>query len=101
MNEQTRIAVLGADGRMGRSLVRAVAARPLEARLAAAVERAGSPSLGQDAGLVAGSGAAGVAIAAGLPAAGAADVWIDFTVPAATIANAEAGAAAGAGMVIG
>jgi 4-hydroxy-tetrahydrodipicolinate reductase len=98
---ETRIAVLGADGRMGRALVRAVAARAPDARLSAAMERSGSPSLGQDAGLVAGSSAASVAIAAGLPAAGAADVWIDFTVPAATAAVADAGAAAGAALVIG
>jgi 4-hydroxy-tetrahydrodipicolinate reductase len=101
MAAEMRIAVLGADGRMGRALVRAVAARAPEAKLAAAVERAGSPGLGQDAGLVAGSGAAGVRIEAGLPAAGAADVWIDFTVPGATAAAAEAGAAVGAALVVG
>jgi 4-hydroxy-tetrahydrodipicolinate reductase len=96
-----RIAVLGADGRMGRALVRAVAARAPAARLSAAVERAGSAAIGQDAGMGAGSGATGVAIQAGLPAAGAADVWIDFTVPAATAASTEAGVAAGAALVIG
>jgi 4-hydroxy-tetrahydrodipicolinate reductase len=96
-----RIAILGAAGRMGRALVRAVAAAAPAAALASAVERAGHPSLGQDAGIVAGGGAAGVTVAAGLPAAGAADVWIDFTVPDATVAAAQAGAAAGAALVIG
>jgi 4-hydroxy-tetrahydrodipicolinate reductase len=101
MSEATRIAVLGADGRMGRALVRAVAARAPEARLIAAIEHAGSASLGQDAGVAAGSGAAGVAIQSELPAAGAADVWIDFSVAAATASAAAAGAAAGAALVVG
>jgi 4-hydroxy-tetrahydrodipicolinate reductase len=96
-----RIAILGADGRMGRSLVRAVVAAGPEAKLTAATERAGSPALGQDAGVVASGQALGVAIAAGVPATGEADVWIDFTVPAATVAYCEAAVAAGAGLVIG
>src|SRR3982750_560184 len=97
----TRIAVLGADGRMGRALVRAIAAVAPQGKLSAAVERDGNPSLGQDAGVLAGSGAAGVPVQAGLPGAGAADVWIDFTIPAATVAVAEAAFAAGAALVIG
>ena len=40
-------------------------------------------------------------IKAGTPTAGAADVWIDFTVPAATVAYADAAVAAGAALVIG
>jgi 4-hydroxy-tetrahydrodipicolinate reductase len=35
------------------------------------------------------------------PTQGAADVWIDFSVPAATMANVEAAVVAGAAMVIG
>jgi 4-hydroxy-tetrahydrodipicolinate reductase len=99
-----RIAILGADGRMGRSLVRAVVQAGhdgLDARLVAATERAGSPALGQDAGAVASGQALGVPITAGVPAAGVADVWIDFTVPAATAAYTEAAVAAGASLVIG
>lgn len=95
------IAVLGADGRMGRALVRAVVAAGPEAKLTAATERAGSPALGQDAGVVASGQALSVPISAGVPATGAADVWIDFTVPAATVAYTEAAVAAGAGLVIG
>jgi len=49
-----RIAVLGADGRMGRALVRAVRAAGPGATLAAACEHAGHPSLGKDAGAMAG-----------------------------------------------
>ena len=98
----TRIGVLGADGRMGRAIVRAIASRDNKsARLGAAVERPGSPALGQDAGVVAGTGAAGVIIGQGLPEKAAADVWIDFTVPAATLAAAQAAAARGVAMVVG
>jgi 4-hydroxy-tetrahydrodipicolinate reductase len=96
-----RIAILGADGRMGRALVRAIVAASPEAELTAATERAGSPVLGQDAGVVATGQPLGVAIRAGVPETGAADVWIDFTVPAATVAYCEAAVAAGAGLVIG
>jgi len=96
-----RIAILGADGRMGRALVRAIVAAGPEAKLAAATERADSAALGQDAGVVATGQALGVVIKAGVPDAGAADVWIDFSVPAATIAYTEAAVAAGAALVIG
>jgi 4-hydroxy-tetrahydrodipicolinate reductase len=96
-----RIAILGADGRMGRALVRAVVAASPEAELTAATERAGSLVLGQDAGVVAMGQPLGVAIKTGVPDTGAADVWIDFTVPAATVAYTEAAVAAGASLVIG
>ncbi|HVZ73980.1 MAG TPA: 4-hydroxy-tetrahydrodipicolinate reductase [Polyangia bacterium] len=96
-----RIAILGADGRMGRALVRAIVAAGPEAKLAAATERAGSPALGQDAGTVATGQPLGVAITAGVPATSAADVWIDFTVPAAAIPYAEAAVAANAALVVG
>ena len=50
-----RIVVAGAGGRMGRTLVKAIAdAKGLA--LAGAVEKAGSPLLGQDAGELAGLG---------------------------------------------
>ena len=78
--------VIGAAGRMGRRLV----ANILESddlQLTGAVEYAQSPFLGQDAGLVAGCGAAGVAISADVDAALAgADAVIDF----ATGGTAEA-----------
>jgi 4-hydroxy-tetrahydrodipicolinate reductase len=96
-----RIAVLGADGRMGRALVRAIEAAGPQARLSAATEHADSAAIGHDAGLVATGQSLGVPIKTGVPEAGAADVWIDFTVPAATVAYAEAAVAAGAALVIG
>jgi len=66
-----RIAILGADGRMGRALVRAVVAAGPEAKLTAATERAGSPALGQDAGVVAMGQPLGVAVAAAVNLIGA------------------------------
>ncbi|HVZ85368.1 MAG TPA: 4-hydroxy-tetrahydrodipicolinate reductase [Polyangia bacterium] len=98
----TRIAVLGADGRMGRALVRAVVAAGSDAAvLSAASERPGHASLGKDAGVQAGTGALGVELAGALPAKGAADVWIDFTLPSATEGVTAAAVAAGAALVIG
>jgi 4-hydroxy-tetrahydrodipicolinate reductase len=96
----TRVAVIGAAGRMGRALVRAVTETE-QARLAAAVDRPGNDALGTDAGTLAGVAALGVPVTAERPAAGAADVWIDFSAPAATVASAQAAAAAGARLVIG
>lgn len=95
-----RIAVFGAGGKMGRAILRATIEEP-RARVAAAIERAGSPELGHDSGVMIGLPATGVATSTGVPAAGVADVWIDFSSPAAAVANAEAAAAAGAGYVLG
>jgi 4-hydroxy-tetrahydrodipicolinate reductase len=96
-----RIAVLGADGRMGRALVRAIVAAGPEAKLTAATERADSAAVGHDAGTIATGQALDVPIKAGVPAADAADVWIDFTIPEAVVANTEAAVAAGSALVIG
>jgi 4-hydroxy-tetrahydrodipicolinate reductase len=96
----TRIAVLGAAGKMGRAIVRTIAETE-GAALSAAVDRPGSAELGTDAGALAGLAPLGVKLTAELPAAGAADVWIDFSAPAASVANARAAAAAGARIVVG
>lgn len=96
----TRIAVLGASGRMGRAIIRVIS-ETAGAKLAAAVERPGSPEAGKDAGVLAGLAELSVAVSTATPAAGTTDIWIDFTSPAATIANVKAAAAAGAGIVIG
>jgi 4-hydroxy-tetrahydrodipicolinate reductase len=96
-----RLVVVGAAGRMGQALVRAIQATPGVA-LAAAVEREGSPALGQDAGLLAGAGASGVLVTADAASAiGAADGVIDFTAPAASVAFAKLAAEAGIVHVIG
>lgn len=101
MARPVRIAVLGADGRMGRALTRAVMAASPRAQLAAASERPGHAAVGKDAGVVAGVEAAGVAIAEELPARGTADVWIDFTSANVTESVATTAAAQGVGLVVG
>ncbi|MBE7196826.1 MAG: 4-hydroxy-tetrahydrodipicolinate reductase [Parafilimonas terrae] len=89
-----RLVVVGADGRMGRMLVRAVA-QAEGCTLSAAIEREGSPALGQDAGTLAGLPAMGVAITDDpLAAFAAADGVLDFTAPAATVHFAELAAQA-------
>jgi 4-hydroxy-tetrahydrodipicolinate reductase len=101
-SKPVRIAVLGADGRMGRALTRAVkSAGPDAAVLTAAAERPGAAAIGADAGLRAGLEAAGIIIGATLPAKGAADVWIDFTSASATEAVTVAATASDAALVIG
>ncbi|MGN6534865.1 MAG: 4-hydroxy-tetrahydrodipicolinate reductase, partial [Mesorhizobium sp.] len=79
------LVVVGAGGRMGQTLIRTIAAIP-GARLAAAIERAGSPALGKDAGELAGIGANGIVIGDDpLPAFAKADGVLDFTQPAASV----------------
>ena len=101
MARPIRIAVLGADGRMGRALTRAVMAASPRAQLAAASERPGHAAVGKDAGVVAGVEAAGVAIAEELPARGTADVWIDFTSANVTESVAATATAQGVVLVVG
>jgi 4-hydroxy-tetrahydrodipicolinate reductase len=96
----TRIAIIGAAGRMGRAIARAIL-EGKTAEVVAAVERPGAPELGQDLGPLAGIPPLGVTVLEQLPAAGAADVWIDFTAPASTVANVRAAQAAGARIVVG
>ncbi len=80
-----RLVVAGAAGRMGRMLVQVIHATPGVA-VAAALERAGSPCAGQDAGALAGIGDIGIAITSDpLQALVHADGVIDFTIPASTI----------------
>ena len=80
-----KLVVVGAAGRMGRTLIRAIDETP-GAELTGAVERAGSPFLGQDAGELAGVGRLGVAISDDpLPVFARADGVLDFTTPGATV----------------
>ena len=74
-----KIAIFGAAGRMGRSMVQNLADFP-ELSLAAAVEAPGSPFLGRDAGELAGVAPLGIAVTDDAAAAVAGcDVAIDFT----------------------
>ena len=95
----TRIGVFGATGKMGSAIIRAIGTTP-GALLAAAVEREGHPAIGQDAGVVVSGVSRGVPITAGTPA-NKTDVWIDFSVPAATLAAVRAAQAMNVAMVIG
>jgi 4-hydroxy-tetrahydrodipicolinate reductase len=81
MAEPLRLVVHGAAGRMGQRVVACAAEDAAAWRLVAAVERAGHPRIGADAGTLAGVPSAGVAVGDswGCPA----DVVIDFSLPEA------------------
>lgn len=96
-----RLIVAGAGGRMGRALTRVISETP-GAVLAGALEAPGSELLGKDAGVLAGLPANGVPLSADLWSMSAnADGILDFTVPAATIANVAIAAQRGLVHVIG
>jgi len=96
-----RLIVAGAGGRMGRALTRAIA-ESKGAVLAGALEAPGSELLGKDAGVLAGLPANGIKVSADLWAMSKeADGILDFTVPAATIANVAIAAERGIVHVIG
>ena len=82
-----RIAVAGASGRMGRMLIEAVIAARDDMVLSGALDLADSPALGQDAAAFAGH-TSGVTITADLrKGLATAQVLIDFTRPAGTLAH--------------
>lgn len=96
-----RIAVAGASGRMGASLIKAAAASD-HATLAVAVSRPGSSAIGRDAGEVAGIGTVGIKVIDDLmAAAGQFELLIDFTRPETSMALIELCRQAGKKMVIG
>ncbi|MBT2969509.1 MAG: 4-hydroxy-tetrahydrodipicolinate reductase [gamma proteobacterium symbiont of Ctena orbiculata] len=97
----TRIAVVGAAGRMGRSLVSAVSETG-GLTLGAATESSESSFLGHDAGVLAGIGHLGVALVSDLQSVvDDFDVVIDFTAPAATMNHLSICRQAGKCLVIG
>jgi 4-hydroxy-tetrahydrodipicolinate reductase len=97
----TRIAITGAAGRMGRTLIQACHEAD-GIQLAAAVDRPGNSLIGADAGEVAGVGKLGVRLVDDLASVTEHfDVLIDFTMPEATEANLKVCHAAGRRMVIG
>lgn len=98
---EMRLIVAGAGGRMGRTLVKAIADTP-GLKLAGALEDARSPLLGWDAGTLAGLGENGVKLTGdAAPLLAQADALIDFTIPAATLELAALAAKAGKVHVIG
>ncbi|HHW13305.1 MAG TPA: 4-hydroxy-tetrahydrodipicolinate reductase [Firmicutes bacterium] len=101
MAEPIAVMVVGASGKMGREVVKAVAGAP-DLRLVAAVERAGT---GQDVGEMAGLGRAlGVALTEDLERAlesSGAEVMVDFTRPEGLLARIMAALRHGVRPVIG
>jgi len=96
-----RIAVTGAAGRMGKTLIEAIN-NAEGCKLTAALERPDSSLIGADAGELAGLGKNGVIIHSDLNAVlGQFDVLIDFSIPAATLSNAKICGAHGKKIVIG
>ncbi|MGO3929098.1 4-hydroxy-tetrahydrodipicolinate reductase [Rhodopseudomonas pseudopalustris] len=98
---EMRLIVAGAGGRMGRALVRAIT-ESSGAVIAGALESPNSPLLGEDSGVLAGLPANGVKLSSDLWELSAhADGILDFTAPAATIANVAIAAQRGIVHVIG
>ncbi|EOV9655156.1 4-hydroxy-tetrahydrodipicolinate reductase [Cronobacter turicensis] len=98
---QVRVAIAGANGRMGRQLIQAALAMDGVA-LGAALVREDSSLLGADAGELAGAGVTGVILQSSLEAVkDDFDVLIDFTRPEGTLAYLAFCRAHGKGMVIG
>src|SRR5471032_2499000 len=96
-----RIAVMGAAGRMGKSLIEAVQQAP-GACLTAAVHRPDSTLVGADAGELAELGRIGVPLSGDLAkVADEFDVLIDFTHPSVTLKNLAFCRKAGKAMIIG
>ena len=100
-NSDMRLVIAGAGGRMGRTLIHAIAATK-GITLAGAVEAADSAAIGRDAGELAGLGQNGIKVVGDVaPLLKAADGLIEFTIPAVTLALAELTGSAGIVHVIG
>lgn len=88
-----KIAVMGAAGRMGRELLRAIAAQP-NCAISGGTEPKGGAAVGQDLGELAGIGKLGIAVSDDAARVIAeCDAFLDFTSPAATVAFAKLAAA--------
>jgi 4-hydroxy-tetrahydrodipicolinate reductase len=80
-----KLAVMGAAGKMGRELVRTISAME-GCVVAGAIEAAGSPFLGQDAGVLAGVGEIGVQVTAeALEVIAKVEGVLDFSIPQASV----------------
>lgn len=96
-----KIAVTGAAGRMGRSLINACT-QAEDCQLSAAIEHAGNSFIGSDAGDLAGIGSLDIKLVDNLSDAGDQfDTLIDFTRPEATIDNLAFCVKHGKNIVIG
>jgi 4-hydroxy-tetrahydrodipicolinate reductase len=95
------LVVAGAAGRMGTRIV-ALARESSDLRVGAALEMAGHPALGGDAGELAGGSRLGVTLGADASAVITAQrVLVEFSAPAASLEHLRLVAAAGARAVIG
>lgn len=94
------IAITGAVGRMGQTLVRLLAEKQDRLRLSRATVLSDDPSLGSDIGLLALGKPIGVVTEASLPASGF-DVVIDFTSPSASMEHLARCAEGGKAIVVG
>jgi len=96
------IGVIGAAGRMGRTLIEAVSQSDGALILAGATERPGSSLIGADAGELSGLGKLGVSIVDDVAKiVRDIDVLVDFSSPAATIEHIKVCAANDTAIVIG
>ena len=101
VDSNLRVVIAGAGGRMGRTLIHAVAATK-GVTLAGAVDAPSSAVIGRDAGELAGLGNNGISVVAdAAPLLRSADALIEFSIPAATMGFAELAANAGLVHVIG
>ena len=96
-----RVAITGASGRMGLTLIQAISQSPT-LTLAVAIDRTDSPIIGKDTGELIGTNASGVKVSENLAAvANDFDVLIDFTRPEASMAYIEFCKQAGKKLVLG
>jgi 4-hydroxy-tetrahydrodipicolinate reductase len=94
------VAIAGAGGRMGQALLEAILAQP-DVALVGALDMAGNPVLGRDAGERLGR-STGVVVGADIALAVVeADVLLDFTRPEGTLAHLRACESAGVAAVVG
>jgi 4-hydroxy-tetrahydrodipicolinate reductase len=101
VTDTLNVAMLGASGRMGRTIVPLILAAPA-LNLSGALAAPNDPSLGVDAGVLAGASAAAVAITADARRAlEGAQVAIEFALPQSTPVHARLCAERSCAMVIG
>jgi 4-hydroxy-tetrahydrodipicolinate reductase len=96
----TEVVVAGAAGRMGARII-ACLAEERDLRLGAALEAAGHPAVGRDAGEVAGCGPLGIAIGGDAAALTRERTLIEFSIPEASLEHLRRVAAVGGRAVVG
>jgi 4-hydroxy-tetrahydrodipicolinate reductase len=102
MSDSISVAMLGASGRMGRSIIPLIAGDASDVRLSGALVARGDAAIGQDAGTFAGTAPLAVAITDDARRAlHGASVAIEFTLAEASVGNAALCRELGVPMVIG